>query len=247
MDPRFTEELIQLRKKRLSQTNEIQIQRTVLAASSQLEMPPALLWCLLFQESRLNHLDGIGETTGALGLGQFSHFSFQEINMDLTKFGTANLNLFVKTFGKDIRPISANEHNTADRSSYYFIPTAVVSTAAYLNNRQLHLKTILDKQQIRYQTDILWLYAAMAYNKGTRSVLSLWTQIRKKRGPSGLEAALTDPEHFFSYSSNPTLLSKSLKRIWTPEDAHRYSAELAVHTANLASCSLDLPEASRAN
>ena len=103
---RFHDELGLLRTEgKLKTENEILINQSVLGASSTLKMPPAVLWCLLFQESRLNHLEGLHGDTGARGLGQFSSFSFYEVNHHLEKYSPDNMEMMLSLLGKDIRPV----------------------------------------------------------------------------------------------------------------------------------------------
>src|SRR3989338_5041031 len=71
---------------RLQRENEALIDRVIVSSSAHFGMPPSVLWCLLFQESRLNHLEGIFDSSGARGLGQFSSFSFYEINHQLNHY-----------------------------------------------------------------------------------------------------------------------------------------------------------------
>ena len=79
---RFQSELKLLREtERLELENEVLINKMVVSSANELNMPPSLLWCLLFQESRLNHLLGVSSSRGARGLGQFSYFGFWELGI----------------------------------------------------------------------------------------------------------------------------------------------------------------------
>ena len=234
------EDLLRLRQtERLRPENEILLNRSLLASSEALQIPPAILWCLLFQESRLNHLEGIEGDKGARGLGQFSYFSFYEINHHLDRFTDGNLKLIETLLGKDVRPVEARQMDLVHPSSYYFIPTAVATSASYLNNRYLHLKGILEKRGLPFDRDLLWLYSAMAYNKGTRTVLNFWESTRKAYGPRRLEKLLTDRDTLFHTLENTHLMNDSLKRIWPTLQAGQYGTELKIHMSNMKSCTID--------
>lgn len=235
----FKNELIQMMDHgQLKAENHQLIRNTVLAANDALNVPPALLWCLLFQESRLNHLKGVGAPTAALGLGQFSHFSFFEVNYQLTRFTPDNLFLMENVLGSDPRPIAPTLTPKTLPSSYFYIPTAVIASASYLNNRYLQLRAILDRKGIDYDPEILWMQAAMAYNKGTRSVLSLWNDALRKGGRHQLEQLTTNENVFFAAASDDTTLRQILKRIWPAASAGRYAHELRIHMNNLRACAL---------
>jgi hypothetical protein len=235
----FRKELVQLRNTNaLKASDELEIQKSVLASTDYLEIPPAILWCLLFQESRLNHLEGFDSDKPALGLGQFSWFSFFEINHQQNHFNPDSSNLFLLTYGRDVRPIAAKKRDFHSPSSYYSIPTAVTSSAIYLHNRYFQLTHLLDKRSIPYDPDILWLFSAMAYNKGTRSVLSLWNTIQTKKGKEQFERLVNDFSFFEKSTKDSLLLTKSLKRIWHEPKARAYSKELGLHIRNISSCSL---------
>lgn len=235
----FQQELQLMRSQgKLSAKNEARISTAVEKTSGELKMPPAVLWCLLFQESRLNHLEGLGSERGALGIGQFSFFSFYEVNHHLSRFNGDNLSMFKKVLGKDVRPLLPDENNLDSPSSYFSIPTAVAASGAYLNNRYHQLRAILDRRQLTYQPDLLWLYAAMAYNKGTRSVLSLWKDSQRRQGPAYLQQILVDNESFRASVSNPRTVLRTLKRIWPADQAEAYAQELRIHLQNMWDCSV---------
>jgi hypothetical protein len=241
-DSRFDDELIQLRSQgKLKTEDEILIHRSVLAAAKHLNMPPSLLWCLFFQESRLNRLLGIEGERYAHGLGQFEYFSFYEINHHIDRYGPDNLEMLTTLLGKDVRPVEPKKNDPNHESSYYAIPTAVTSSAAYLNNRYLQLRGILEAQQIPYDPQILWLYAAMAYNKGTRAVLTLWNEERATGGKARVTRLVTDKETAFKVFSNTTAITNSLKRIWPNLEATNYSRELIIHMENIRSCAINVP------
>jgi hypothetical protein len=223
---------------RLLPENDRLIRRTVRLSGDYLDMPPALLWCLLFQESRLDHLVGLESQKGAIGLGQFSYFSFYEINHHLTNYGKDNFHLMRDILGGDIRPVEANVRKLSAVSSYFYIPTAVVSSASFLNNRYLQLKRILERKKLTYDPDMLWLYAAMAYNKGTRSVLSFWNQALQEGGPKEVSKLLRERRALFETLANSRRLTHSLRRIWPAREAASYAKELSIHMKNLGDCAL---------
>ena len=235
----FQRELVELKNKNeLKPNDELEIQRSLLATTDYLDIPPSVLWCLLFQESRLNHLEGIESEKSSSGLGQFSRFSFFEINYQLERYSPNNLNLLYLTFGRDIRPIEAKRKDPLSPSCYYSIPTAVTSSAIFLNNRYYQLSRILDKRSIAYNPEILWMFAAMAYNKGSRSVLSLWNTIHRKRGTEKFNQFLNDYEYFKNTINDSSILTKSLIKIWDKTKAIPYANELRIHTRNISSCAI---------
>lgn len=224
--------------RKLSSDNEILINKMVYQASVELGIPPSVLWCLLFQESRFNHLLGLDADGRARGLGQFSYYSFYEINHDLGRYTQSNLSLFRNLLGTDIRFISAPEKDITQPSSYFFIPTAVTATAAYLNNRYHQLKRNAERRNLRYDPDLMWLISAMAYNKGTRSVLTLWNETQDRGGKQSLENLLSDPQAFFDTTANTKHLTKVFSRIWPLEKSARYAKELSIHMTQMKDCSL---------
>lgn len=236
---KFQKELVELKNaETLKETDELEIQRVLLASSDYLGIPPALFWCLLFQESRLNHLEGIDSEKSTLGLGQFSRFGFQEINQQTNQFRPSSISLLKLMFGRDIRPVEAKKRDLLSPSSYFSIPTAVTTSAIYLNNRYEQLAKLLEKRSISYNPDILWLFSAMAYNKGSRSVLSLWNSIYKKKGAQHFTLVVNDYEVFKKTIEDSPLLTKSLKKIWEDRTARAYSQELKSHAHNIASCAV---------
>lgn len=236
---KFAEELKHIRSlKKLRPENEGLIQRTVGQTVAQLPMPPALLWCLLFQESRLNHLSGMEEEAGTYGLGQFTYFSFYEINHQLDRFHKAGPGVLSAVLGTDVRPIAAKKSDLYHPSSYYFIPTAVVSSALYLNNRYVHLKRSLEAQNIPYDPELLWLYAAMAYNKGTRSVLAFWNEVQAEKGRLAITQVVSQEDFFFQTLHNPSLYRRSMARIWPPQLAGPFARELSIHMKHIKECSV---------
>lgn len=235
----FEKELQALRSQgKLRPSDEILIQRSVLAASEKLKIPTALLWCLFFQESRLNHRLGIENSSGALGLGQFIYFSFFEINHHIDQYTNQNLEMMVSLLGKDVRPVEPRPETPDHPSSYYSIPTAVASSTAYLNNRYLQLAGLLTQQSIPYDPDILWLYSAMAYNKGTRAVLSFWNEQRRRGGKERVALLTSDREAAFQALRDSVVFTEALRNIWPMYEAAEYAKELTIHMQNIQECSL---------
>ena len=236
----ITEELGHLRAwKKLTSRNETIIKQNIKQVSQPLHMPEAILWCLLFQESRLNHLIGVEKPYSAQGIGQFIQFSFFEINHELERYAPNGQRVFIQTLGRDVRPIAAMPKSRNHPSSYFNIPTAVVSSALFLNNRYLHLKRLLEKQKVTYNSDVLWLYAAMAYNKGSRTVLSFWNEYRKLYGTRGLEKLLGSAEATFSVLDQDTLFQAAIRRIWSEDEVSRYAFEAKTHLKNIYGCSIN--------
>jgi len=236
---RFIEETSQMRAHRtISQENENLIQVSTLNASESLGIPQSLLWCLMFQESRLNHLSGLKEGKLATGLGQFSVSAFFELNHHLPRYISSPTTTIASILGADIRPLSSDINNLSSLNSYYFIPTAVTATALYLNNRWIQLARIADDRGLSYSPEVLWAWAALSYNKGGRTVLSLWNQIEAKEGSQGLSNALTLKESFLASALDPYLVSNALKNIWSKRLLAGYSEELITHVENIRDCAL---------
>lgn len=235
----FQGQLDYLRNKgKLSPQVEAQLQQAIEDTSDVMEIPPALLWCLFFQESRLNHLLGLDGSHPSHGLGQFTHSGFFEINNELTRINPKNLDHMVHVLGKDVRPIEPKADRPSDPSSYYHIPTAVVSSAIYLKNRYLQLGRVLRSQRVTFDPQLLWLYAIMAYNKGTRSVLSVWNELEQRGGKGLVEAHVQDKHVFFNSLTDRALFEGAFSRIWQADRAGRYTSELIVHMRNISSCSV---------
>lgn len=224
---------------RLDPVNHDLIEKLIRTTSSELTMPPGLLWCLLFQESRFDHLTGMNESHKAKGMGQFAYFSFHEVNHNLSRFTDENLKMFITVLGWDNRPIAPLRDTLNAPSSYYYIPTAVTASAAFLNNRYHQLRNVLEKNKISYSPDLLWMYSAMAYNKGTRSVLSYWNKSMKRGGRKEMQRLVLEPTHFFDALDHPDGFSQSLAHIWPQETANKYAEELTRHMKQIKECSID--------
>lgn len=218
--------------------NENLIQVSTFNAGKTLGIPQSLLWCLMFQESRLNHLSGLKEGKLSTGLGQFSVSAFFEVNHHLPRYLSSPKSTLSDMLGYDIRPLSANIGDTSAINSYYFIPTAVTATALYLNNRFVQLARIADERNLLYSPDILWVWAALSYNKGGRTVLALWNQVEKRAGGRELERALSSKQSFLSYALNTNLINQALRSIWSQRLLANYSKELITHVENIRDCAL---------
>ncbi len=240
---RFIEETSQMRAHhKISPENENLIQVSTLNAGETLGIPQSLLWCLMFQESRLNHLSGLKEGKLSTGLGQFSVSAFFELNHHLPRYISAPQTTIASILGSDIRPLSSDINDTSSLNSYYFIPTAVTATALYLNNRWIQLARIADDRGLSYSPEVLWAWAALSYNKGGRTVLALWNQIEAKRGPAGLSSALTTKASFLSSALNHNLVNQALRSIWSNRLLAGYSSELITHVENIRDCALNKEE-----
>lgn len=235
----FQGELQLLREKEvLTLENETAIRRSLEFVSSQLKIPEGVFWCLMFQESRLNHLIGSNGEGGAVGIGQFSHFSFYEVNFHTDRFEPLSSQLFTSALGGDVRPVSVHPSDPSHRSSYYFIPTAVISTGIYFNNRFRHLQKVLTDRGYESNDGLLWLFAAMAYNKGTRSVLNIWNDTQKKEGREYLASVLTEPNIFFEFIKRKKFFKNSFTKIWSNQEASTFAKEFVIHMANIRDCSV---------
>jgi len=121
----------------------------------------------------------------------------------------------------------------------------VVSSSSYLNNRYSQLKRYLDKRGITYSHDLLWMYSAMAYNKGTRSVLMLWNDARTRGGNRLVQKLLTDRSAFFRSFRDTKQLTVLMEKIWPPYEAKAYAKELKIHMHNMKDCAITSEEQSR--
>lgn len=230
-----------LETRELEPENEKLIREWSTAAATDMQMPPAVLWCLFFQESRLNHLQGYSTERPAKGLGQFLRPSFYEVNHQLDRYTPINSQVLVRRMGYDVRPVQAvrPKRNTAGiLSSYYHIPTAVLSSAGYLNSRYHQLQRNLKTKGITYNPDLLWLYSVMAYNKGTRSVLSLWKEARRKGGEAKVQSLVTDFAAFEAAIQRKPTVERALAKIWPKDQAQRYANEVRVHIKNISRCAM---------
>ena len=241
--PRFVEETSQMRAQhKISTENENLIQVSTFNAGETLGIPQSLLWCLMFQESRLNHLSGLKEGKLSTGLGQFSVSAFFELNHHLPRYISSPKTTIASILGQDIRPLSSDIENISSLNSYYFIPTAVTATALYLNNRWIQLARIADERNLSYSPEILWAWAALSYNKGGRTVLAIWNQIEATKGTAALSDSLSSKESFLASALNTHLITQALKSIWSKRLLASYSTELITHVENIRDCALNKEE-----
>lgn len=244
--PSFQAELDLLRRtERLDAEREALVLHATEQTSKVLQIPPSILWCLMFQESRLNNLLGIEGNIPSIGIGQFTHFGFHEINYQLNRYSPAHRLALVRLLGSDVRPITPNSAQLNTGSSYFSIPTAVVSTGLYLKNRYLHLGRLLDKRGIRYDPQILWLYAVMAYNKGTRGILSFWNAEEAKHGTNRIRKLLTSKKELETLHDDTGAFIAGFSRVWNKRRAGAFSRELSIHLKNISECALSTPVAGR--
>lgn len=236
---RFIRELSTLREQeKLTPQHEIQIHRSIAQVSLKMEIPRALLWCLFFQESRLNHLLGLQKKRGSYGLGQFGRFAFFELNNQTDNYYPNSSHDLIELLGRDIRPIGAMKSDLDNPSSYFSIPTAVVASAIFLRNRYAHLAKIFEGQGLGYDPELLWLFAAMAYNKGTRGMLSFLNEVKKNLGSEEAARTVRDSDFFFYTIEQTQYPYQAFSRIWPRKSAKRYAEEFKIHSENLRSCAL---------
>lgn len=222
----------------VSAANENSIHNSVQIAAAPLGIPSPVLWCLLFQESRLNHLSGLEEKSLTTGLGQFSFSAFFEINHQLSRYLPTAKRTVANILGRDVRPISADYNDPSAIHSYYHIPTAVTASALFLHNRYVQLSRIAHQRGLDFSPELLWAWAALSYNKGGRTVLSLWNGIEQRFGEEGLSAALQNSSQFTQVLQNVELVHSAISYIWTDGRSRAYADELITHAKNLGDCSL---------
>ena len=257
--------------------NQIQPQdlKHLLSTMSQLqrelEVPKALLFCILFQESRLDPLKNYNIKLPAKGLGQFTPGALQEINRTPSFYDSrtgailrdllAPYHLPLNFSLLKIPALNARAHALAaaysrpsvNRSpsslkhyiplpapivSYYHAPTAIYASGIYLNNRYRQIKHALDLQRIKYNPEVLWLYAAVAYNKGSRSMFILLTRYYMSYGQQAVEELLNDPIKTRTLFDNESNLDETLKEVWNSKVRPGYVHELHQNMRSLSSCAL---------
>ncbi len=216
------------------------------------DVPPAILWCLLYQESRFDVFRNATEPNLARGIGQFLQRALDELNEDPDLFakGTKDrLNEVIKPepfpIAFSIYPESAlrsiqlgktTKIPMQSKNSYYRIETGIAASAAYLNNRYRQLASALRKNKIGYHPDLLWLYAVAAYNKGNRAVFAVLNGERTVKGIDGLEDLLTNPTNTYSLLTDTKLLDYRLRPIWGIDKRRRYAKEMSKNFEMIYSC-----------
>jgi len=142
-----------------------------------------------------------------------------------------------------VRKKGSNKHSMPEQfhNSYFRTSTAIFASAAYLNNRYQQIKTTLDHQGISYDPQVLWLYAAAAYNKGSRTVLLLLTHEYMSKGEAALKALLGSSKETYKLLTHSERLDFPLRGIWTTKTRSKYIEELLRNMASISSCALVEP------
>lgn len=250
----FKSELVYLETTERLTKKEIQtIEDYLKKVEDSFGVPKALLWCVLFQESRFDSFKNAYSTVPAKGLGQFTPSALEEINSDTNQYdsrtrqilneqvkpGRLPLNFKLKPPARDLASHRKKQKfPTQPSTSYYRTSTAVFASAAYLNNRYQQLKRALDRQKIPYDPQVLWLYAAAAYNKGSRSIFLLLTNEYMSRGESAIQELLKSPKATYLLLTHPERLDYSLRGVWNKKTRTKYIIELLRNMEVISSCAL---------
>lgn len=249
----FQEELQFLKKTGQLKTKErVTIENEIDKASSSFGIPKAVLWCLLFQESRFDSYKNAMERGTARGIGQFLETALREINTDTDHFFPDTSKLLSRAIDPLEMPInfSFNPGRSArnierrnirvipeqKKNSYFHITTSINASAAYLNNRYRELEKTLVREGIPYHPDVLWIYAIAAYNKGTRSVNQLLSQQRRRFGEDHLLFLLNNPKSTFDLMTDDRALRKALRGRWTSKKVTVYAEEMKRNVASIKGC-----------
>jgi hypothetical protein len=253
----FKDEVKYLEKTaRLTPEDRAKLEEDIEKAQQKIGVPKGLLWCLLFQESRFDPLKNAGQESGARGMGQFTQAALDEINEDTDNYDEKTafvLNSVTKprrlplTF--ELRPnpqsqsLAQSLYATPEqaKTSYFNPRTAIFASAAYLNNRYNQIKSALDQKDMIYDPQILWMYAAAAYNKGARTVFTLLSHQRIFGGESSVSELLMSPKLSYALLTHEDMLEFSLRELWTGQTRRRYIKELSLNMKLVLSCVL--PEA----
>ena len=241
---------------RLTSEERLRIENELMKAETALGVPKALIWCILFQESRFNPYLNATNHVMAKGLGQFTPNALIEINKDTDLFDprtslAINSRLSPKSLPIDfklkkiprIRKPGTKIKTFPDQpiTSYYHYSAAAFASAAYLNNRYQQLKSALDHQGLAYDSKVLWLFAAAAYNKGARSVFALLTREYMLHGESAVTKVLTNPKAAYLILTQRKKLDPPFGEIWNRETRKRYIDELLVNMDVISRCSITRP------
>ena len=253
----FKQELTYLESTgRLSGAAKHEIESAIENAEKKLGVPKTLLWCLLFQESRFDEFMGADQDKGARGLGQFTRHALSEINEETNHYDSRTEAVFEQDLKPLSLPITFDLIRPADfdftariqrkappqpKNSYFNASTAVLGSAAYLNNRYSQLKHSLEKNTLHYDPQVLWLYAAAAYNKGARSVFVVLSQQRMYGGEPAVAELLQSTKLSYALLTHKDLLDYSLSEVFSPEKREKYIIELTRNMESILSCAL--PEA----
>lgn len=221
------------------------------AAEARLGVPRALLWCILFQESRMDAFKNAFGDVAAKGMGQFTPNALAEINQDTNHYDSRTLAVMTEVtqpkglpidFGLKSRPrverpgYRKKQLPDQQPTSYFNGRTAVFASAAFLNNRYQQIKRALDRQGVSYDREVLWLYAAAAYNKGSRTVLVLLTDYYLSRGERALSRLLTDGSQSVALLTHEKLLHAALKDLWRKRRRDNYLEEMTRNMQAISSC-----------
>ncbi len=221
-------------------------------AHTRVGVPESLLWCILFQESRMDHLKNLTYKKGPRGLGQFTRHAIKEINKDTNLFDIRTEDVFREELGSNVLPISfklgfkpteemedrrnRNTPTELPTSSYFHAKTAVFASAAYLNNRYNQIVRAIEKQGLEYDHEVIWLYAAAAYNKGTKTVFNLLSNQRYYGGDQGVSELLKDAKLSYTLLTHANLIDHSLRELWASETREKYVKELTKNIELVVSC-----------
>lgn len=240
-------------KEELTSRELANIDRELVRVEESLGVPKALLWCVLFQESRLNPFKNALEPVSAKGIGQFTSSALEEVNMDTDHYDLRTSSILKAVIHPHSLPIDFNlkekplrrKPGTSkttfpeqSKTSYFRATTAIHASAAFLNNRYQQLKTALDHQKVSYDPQILWIYAAAAYNKGSRAVFLLLTHEYLSRGEEALETLLHSVKASQELFAETTRLDYPLREVWTRKNRTKYVEELLRNMAVISSCAL---------
>jgi hypothetical protein len=251
----FRFEVQYLIKNELVQPKELhEIESQIIKLEQALGVPRALLWCILFQESRFDSFKNALSPLTAKGLGQFTPGALEEVNYDTDLYDDRSGEVIISELSPKKLPINFDlklpkkkRKHTSEKNikfpeqkitSYYRTKTAILASAVYLNNRYAQLRKTLNRQGISYDPLVLWLYAAAAYNKGFRSILLLLTHEYMKTGEKGLTQLLHDAKASYNLLTHSKRLDSSFARVWKKETRDKYVEELVRNMQVITSCSL---------
>jgi hypothetical protein len=236
---------------KLTPLEKQQIETELEAVEKTLGVPKPVLWCILFQESRFDVFKNALNTMSAKGLGQFTSSATHEINHDTNTYDSRTRTILESEIEEDLFPIGfdlklkptrkklgSKKRTLPEQSvhSYYHTKTAVFSSAAYLNNRYREIKQSLERQGLQYDSQLLWLYAAAAYNKGARTVFALLTHEYMTRGEGAVKELLFDLKAAQDLLTQKDRLEYPLREIWDKKTRKRYVDELQRNMKIVSSC-----------
>ncbi|MBI2711373.1 MAG: hypothetical protein HYX41_00725 [Bdellovibrio sp.] len=129
--------------------------------------------------------------------------------------------------GQEPQNITLNrvQNTELNADSYFRIPVGVVTTASYLNNRYLQLRSALDHLGIAYDPVILWFFAAAAYEGGTRSVFTVLTHELISRGEKNLSHILSDMETAKTFLTQKENLEYPISTLSGPDSPRGLASE----------------------